>query len=49
MPDGEVAQFTLECGSEPLSDLDRTIGEYAEQLGWGEHVELELVPKPVVV
>jgi hypothetical protein len=42
-------QFALEFGNEPLTDLDRTIGDYASQLGWGERVELELVPKPVVV
>jgi hypothetical protein len=42
-------QFTLEYNNEPLTDLDRTIGDYATELGWGEHVELELVPKPVVV
>jgi hypothetical protein len=42
-------QFTLEYNNEPLSDLDRTIGDYAAELGWGDRVELELVPKPVVV
>ncbi len=42
-------QFTLEYANEPLTDLERTIGDYATQLGWGGRVELELVPKPVVV
>jgi len=42
-------QFTLEYGDQQLSDLDRSLGEYAAELGWGERVELELVPKPVVV
>jgi hypothetical protein len=42
-------QFTLEYNNEPLTDLDRTLGDYAAQLGWGGRVELELVPKPVVV
>lgn len=42
-------QFALEYNNEPLTDLDRTIGDYATELGWGERVELELVPKPVVV
>ena len=46
---GNPDQFTLEYENEPLTDLDRTIGDYASQLGWGEQVELELVPKPVVV
>lgn len=42
-------QFTLEYNNEPLNDLGRTIGDYATELGWGDRVELELVPKPVVV
>jgi hypothetical protein len=46
---GNPDQFTLEYNNEPLTDLDRKIGDYATELGWGEHVELELVPKPVVV
>ena len=46
---GNPDQFTLEYNNEPLADLDRKIGAYATELGWGEHVELELVPKPVVV
>jgi hypothetical protein len=41
-------QFALEYNHEPL-DLDREIGDLADELGWGDRVELELVPKPVVV
>jgi hypothetical protein len=46
---GNPDQFTLEYDNEPLADLNRTIGDYAAELGWDERVELELVPKPVVV
>ena len=46
---GNPDQFTLEYNNEPLTDLDRTIADYASELGWGDQVELELVPKPVVV
>jgi hypothetical protein len=42
-------QFALEYGHEPLTDLGKSLGDYAAQLGWGDRVELELVPKPVVV
>ena len=42
-------QFVLEYNDEPLTDLDRTLGDLAEALGWGDEVELELVPNPVVV
>lgn len=42
-------QFVLQYHDEPLSDLDRTLDELARELGWGDTVELELVPKPVVV
>jgi hypothetical protein len=42
-------QFVLEYNDEPLTDLNRTLGELAESLGWGDEVELELVPNPVVV
>lgn len=45
---GQPDQFTLEYANEPL-DIDRKIGDLAEELGWGDRVELELVPKPVVV
>ncbi len=46
---GQPDQFVLEYDNEPLIDLDRTIADYAAQLGWGDRIELELVPKPVVV
>jgi hypothetical protein len=42
-------QFTLEYADQPLTDLGRSLGDYAAELGWGDRVELELVPKPVVV
>jgi hypothetical protein len=42
-------QFALEYNDEPLTALDRTLGEIADELGWGKKVELELVPSPVVV
>jgi hypothetical protein len=42
-------QFTLEYGNEPLTDLARTIADYAAELGWEKKVELELVPAPEVV
>jgi hypothetical protein len=42
-------QFVLQYHDQPLNDLDRTLGELACELGWGDTVELELVPKPVVV
>ena len=45
----EADQFTLEYHDQPLEQLDRKIGEIAAELGWGDRVELELVPKPVVV
>jgi hypothetical protein len=45
---GQPDQFALEYGNEPL-DVSRTIAELAEELGWGDRVELELVPTPVVV
>lgn len=41
-------QFALEYNHEPLN-IDREIGDLADELGWGDRVELELVPKPVVV
>jgi hypothetical protein len=47
--EGDAEQYVLEYANEPLDDLHRTIGEWAKQLGWGERVQLELVPKPVVV
>ena len=46
---GEPDQFTLEYRDEPLTQLDRKIGDIARELGWRKRVELELVPKPVVV
>jgi hypothetical protein len=45
---GQPDQFALEYANEPL-DVDRKIGDLAAELGWGDRVELELVPKPVVV
>jgi hypothetical protein len=42
-------QFVLEYNDQPLTDLDRTLEELAAALGWGDEVELELVPNPVVV
>ena len=42
-------QFSLEFNSQPIVDLDRPIAELIGELGWGAQVELELVPKPVVV
>jgi hypothetical protein len=45
---GQPDQFALEYANEPL-DLERKIGDLAAELGWGDRVELELVPKPVVV
>lgn len=42
-------QFGLQFGDTPLNDLGRKLGELAAELGWGNRVELELVPKPVVV
>lgn len=41
-------RFTLEYRDQPL-DLDRRIGDYAEELRWGDRVELELVPRPEVI
>jgi len=40
--------FTLEFDNQPL-DLNRRIGDYAAQFGWGDRVELELVPRPEVI
>ena len=47
--EGDADQYVLEYENEPIEDLNRTIREWAKQLGWGERVQLELVPKPVVV
>jgi hypothetical protein len=46
---GQAEQFVLHYGDQPLTELDRTLGELAHELGWGDRVELELVPRPVVV
>ena len=46
---GHADQFVLEYHDQPLTDLERTLGELASELGWGETVEMELVPRPVVV
>ena len=42
-------QFTLEYSGEPLEDLQRPISAFVQQYGWSGRVELELVPRPVVV
>lgn len=47
--EGSPDQFTLEYKDQPLTALDRTLGDLAEEFGWGKKVELELVPSPVVV
>jgi len=47
--EGQADQFTLEYQNQALTDLDRKIEDYAEELGWGDEVELELVPAPVVI
>jgi hypothetical protein len=41
-------QFTLEYNGIEL-DLNATIGDAAAQHGWGNAVELELVPRPEVI
>lgn len=46
---GQPDQFVLEYNDQPLTELDRTLGELADALGWGDEVQLELVPNPVVV
>jgi hypothetical protein len=46
---GQPDQFVLEYNDEPLTELDRTLGELADALGWEDEVRLELVPNPVVV
>ncbi len=40
--------FTLEFNNQQL-DLNRRIGDCAEQFGWGDRVELDLVPRPEVI
>jgi hypothetical protein len=42
-------QFVLEYRDEPLTELEATLGELKRRFGWGRRVELEFVPKPVVV
>jgi hypothetical protein len=42
-------QFALDYADQPLTQLDRTLRDLAHELGWDRRVELELVPKPVVV
>jgi hypothetical protein len=46
---GQSDQFVLEYNDQPLTELDRTLGELADALGWGDEVQLELMPDPVVV
>jgi hypothetical protein len=47
--EGNRDQFTLEYNDVELSDLSRKIGDFAEELGWVDGTQLDLVPKPVVV
>lgn len=46
---GQADQFSLTYNDVELTDLDRPISEFATEHGWGDDVELELVPKPIVV
>ena len=46
---GHADQFSLEYRDQPLTELDQTLEHAARELHWGDCVELELVPKPVVV
>jgi hypothetical protein len=46
---GQPDQFQLEFAGQPLTNMDSSLGQLKTQLGWGDRVELELVPKPVVV
>jgi hypothetical protein len=46
---GEADQFELHYGEHALNDLEHTLGELGREYDWRHHVELELVPKPVVV
>ena len=47
--EGNRDQFALEYSDIELSDLSRKIGDVAEELGWTDGTQLDLVPKPVVV
>jgi hypothetical protein len=47
--EGNRDQFALEYNDVELSDLSRKIGDIAEELGWVDGTQLDLVPKPVVV
>lgn len=47
--EGNRDQFALEYNDVVLSDLSRKIGDVAEELGWVDGTQLDLVPKPVVV
>lgn len=42
-------QFTLEFDNQTLEDLHAKLGDLAERYGWGDSVELELVPRPEVI
>lgn len=46
---GSRDQFTLEYNDTELKELDRSVGQWAEQLGWTDGAVIELIPKPVVV
>jgi hypothetical protein len=45
--DSQRDRFRLEYGEHALIGLDRPVAEFQRQLGWGDEVELELVPTPV--
>jgi hypothetical protein len=47
--EGSRDQFGLEYDDVSLSDLSRKIGDLAQEFGWVDGTELDLVPKPVVV
>ena len=47
--EGNRDQFGLEYNDVGLSDLLRKIGELAQEFGWVDGTQLDLVPKPVVV
>ena len=46
---GQPDQFQLEYQDKPLTELNLQLEHFKAQFGWGDKVELELVPKPVVV
>ena len=46
---GQPDQFSLEYKDQPVTELTRTLKDASKDLGFGQDVEFELVPKPVVV